>query len=429
MLPRAGGTIQQQEGSSHMATQMTESRSIRDPQYDAILEESFLAIRQGRDPNPYYHEMRKRNRVYFAPDRNMWVLTGFAEVDQVLRSPSAQLQFAKRMDKQRPDWRDHPANANLEVVIAFVDGEPHQKIRKALMPAWTRGEMERVRPQLRVRVEKLVDDYIADGGGNFHDKVALPMAEETIFRLFGMDEASPPRHLRGLVDAFLFVHDYDATPEQLKRADEAAAEMREFWKVEYLKRVNQPGDDMLSQLARNPGLTVEEGMLIAESIYVGGYDSTALTAATGMWLLLSHPEELERAKRDPAALERVPSEVARMAGSVPMTLRVAVDDIPVGDHVIRRDDLIGVGLVAANRDPLMFPDPDRFDLTRPPPRSMTFSSGAHTCLGQILARMELYELYRAMLGRTQRIELIGEARFRAERQAALGIDKLNLAVS
>jgi cytochrome P450 len=144
---------------------------------------------------------------------------------------------------------------------------------------------------------------------------------------------------------------------------------------------------MLSQLARNPGLTVEEGMLIAESIYVGGYDSTALTATTGMWLLLSHPEEFDRARRDPAALERVPGEVVRMAGAVPMTLRVAVNDITVGDHLIRRDDLIGIGLVAANRDPVMFPDPDRFDLTRPPPRSMTFSSGVHTCLEQILARM------------------------------------------
>src|SRR3546814_4017079 len=85
------------------------------------------------------------------------------------------------------------------------------------------------------------------------------MAEQTIFNLFGIKDVDPA-FLRGLVDAFLFVHDYDATPEQLRRADDAALAMREFWEVEYRKRVEQPGDDMLSALARNPGLTVDEGM-------------------------------------------------------------------------------------------------------------------------------------------------------------------------
>src|SRR3546814_4859167 len=133
------------------------------------------------------------------------------------------------------------------------------------------------------------------------------MAEQTIFNLFGIKDVDPA-FLRGLVDAFLFVHDYDATPEQLRRADDAALAMREFWEVEYRKRVEQPGDDMLSALARNPGLTVDEGMRIAESVYTGGFDSTALTATTGMWLLLNHPNELKRARQDPDALEKLPDE-------------------------------------------------------------------------------------------------------------------------
>src|SRR3546814_3729908 len=70
----------------------------------------------------------------------MWMLTGHSEVDQVLRSPVAQLQYTKRMDAMRPAWRDHAASAYLEGVIAFVDGPPHQKIRKALMPGWTKPE-------------------------------------------------------------------------------------------------------------------------------------------------------------------------------------------------------------------------------------------------------------------------------------------------
>src|SRR3546814_7277388 len=118
-----------------------------------------------------------------------------------------------------PAWRDHADSAYLEGVIAFVDGPPHQKIRKALRPGWTKPEMERLRPQLRELNERLVDEFVARGGGNFYRDLALPMAEQTIFNLFGIKDVDPA-FLRGLVDAFLFVHDYDATPEQLRRADD-----------------------------------------------------------------------------------------------------------------------------------------------------------------------------------------------------------------
>src|SRR3546814_3239066 len=83
------------------------------------------------------------------------------------------------MDAMRPAWRDHAASAYLEGVIAFVDGPPHQKIRKALMPGWTKPEMERLRPQLRELNERLVDEFVARGGGNFYRDLALPMAERS----------------------------------------------------------------------------------------------------------------------------------------------------------------------------------------------------------------------------------------------------------
>src|SRR3546814_13944621 len=121
----------------------------------------------------------------------MWMLTGHSEVDQVLRSPVAQLQYTKRMDAMRPAWRDHAASAYLEGVIAFVDGPPHQKIRKALMPGWTKPEMERLRPQLRALNERLVDEFVARGGGNFYSDLALPLEEPTNIHLFGLQARDP----------------------------------------------------------------------------------------------------------------------------------------------------------------------------------------------------------------------------------------------
>src|SRR3546814_20653008 len=116
-----------------------------------------------------------------------------------------------------------------------------------------------------------------------------------------------------------------------------------------------------------------------------------------MWLRLNHPNELKRAPQDPDPLEKLPDEVLRLAGAIPMTLRVATEDITLGDHVVARGDLIGVGLLEANRDPAVFPDPDRLDLSRPRPRLVSFSTGVHACLGPCLARMELFQLYRVGL--------------------------------
>src|SRR3546814_13580716 len=108
-----------------------------------------------------------------------------------------------------------------------------------------------------------------------------------------------------------------------------------------------------------------------------------------MWLLLNHPNELKRARQDPDALEKLPDEVLRLAGAIPMTLRVSTEDLTLGDHVVARCDLLGIGLLAATRDPAVFPDPDSLDLSRPRPRLTSFSSGVHACLAPLPAGMDL----------------------------------------
>src|SRR3546814_1711205 len=106
------------------------------------------------------------------------------------------------------------------------------KIRKALMPGWTKPEMERLRPQLRELNERLVDEFVARGGGNFYRDLALPMAEQTIFNLFGIKDVDPA-FLAGLLTAFLFFPDYTAPPEKLRRADAPPLALRDFWWVDY----------------------------------------------------------------------------------------------------------------------------------------------------------------------------------------------------
>jgi pimeloyl-[acyl-carrier protein] synthase len=405
-----------------------QDRPVFDPIAEHAVAEMFASAQRREPPWGFYRNLRARAPIYYSRERKMWFVTGYRANEAILKSPGALLQFEKRMDAVRPTWREHPSNANVAPFIAFVDGAAHQKIRAPLMPSWTPQQMERYRPAIRASAEKTADAYRAVGGGSFADRVAFPFTQETLYHLFAFDNTKLP-HARQLVNRMQIGFEIDASAEHLKDADAASVEYRTFWQREYAQRESEPpGEDMLSKLLHDGSFSTAEVALIAESLFMGGFDSTALTMTTGMWLLLQHPAEMERARAEPPAFERLPNEILRMGSAIPMTLRIAASDIEVEGFTIRRDEVIGIVLGAANRDPEVYTDPERFDLARAPSRTLAFSFGVHACLGQWLARIEIYELFRALLQRCDNIELEGEALFR-DRQSVRGVEDIHLRVA
>src|SRR5690606_9596740 len=132
-------------------------------------------------------------------------------------SPAAELQLARRMDAIHPDWQQHPSISKLLDYIAFVDGDIHKKIRLPLNPSWTPKKIEAFRPGIRAEAEKLVDDFIAAGGGSFPDQLAYPLAEHTLNRLFNFDAAKLP-NARELVNTMQLAFELDVTEEDLQAA-------------------------------------------------------------------------------------------------------------------------------------------------------------------------------------------------------------------
>lgn len=399
-----------------------------DPEAEEEIAAFFASARLRRSPWEYCRELRERAPIYYSRNRKMWIVTGYRLVEQVLRAPQSQLKFHQRMDAVRPGWRDHPSSANQIPFIAFADGADHARLRRPLSPAWMPKALERFRPMVRNVAGELVADFVQKGGGDFSTALAYPLAEHVIYHLFALDSAGLP-DARTLVDTMLLTWEYDANEDELARADAAAIKHRAFWQAEIGRRAEDPsGEDMLSQLLHEDSFTMRDVAEIAESLFLAGFGSTAVTATTGMWVLLQHPDQVERARADEGAMERLPEELLRLASAVPMTLRVAADDLSIGGFTIRANELVGVVLGAANRDPLVFADPEKLDLNRPPARSLAFSYGPHACLGQWLARIELFELYKALLSATRDIKVVTEPRFR-DRQSSRGIEELVLSVA
>src|SRR5262249_52360342 len=119
-----------------------------------------------------------------------------------------------------------------------------------------------------------------------------------------------------------------------------------------------------------------------------GHETTTNLIANAVLALLRHPGERRRLQDDPSLIGSAVEEFLRYDSPVQMTDRVATADCEIAGHAVRRGDVVALLLGAANRDPDEFPEPDRFDITRPNNHHLSFGQGAHFCLGAALARVE-----------------------------------------
>ena len=398
-----------------------------DPDAEQAISAFFQSAAERHGPWEAFHRLRAVTPMYYSPVRGMWFASGYRESEAILRHPAAQLRLAERMDAIHPDWQEHPSIAKLLDYIAFIDGDAHRKARLPLNPAWTPRRIEGYRTAIRAEAQRLVTDFVAAGGGSFPDDLAYPLAEHTLNLVFNFDGAKLP-NARELVNTMQLAFEIDVTPEALRAADDASVAFKQFWRDEYQRIAREcPETDIFAALLRDPAYAIDEVATLAEALFSGGFDSTALTMATGLHILLDHPDEIARARDDPGCLTNLPDELLRLTATIPMTIRVAAEDMTIEGHPVRRGELMGVMLGAANRDPAVFDDPDRLDLGRADGRHLGLSQGVHACLGRHLARIEMHELFSALLGQTRHIERVGDAVFR-DRQSVRGVEKLDIRV-
>jgi cytochrome P450 len=150
-----------------------------------------------------------------------------------------------------------------------------------------------------------------------------------------------------------------------------------------------------------------EKMGIAEHLIVGGHETATSALASGLWLLIEHPEVLRALRRDRSLMRSFVEEVLRLESPSQGFFRHAERDGDVAGVAIPRGSMVHVRFAAANRDPEQFPDPDVLDLQRRNAGShMAFSQGEHHCVGAPLARLELATAFHALLDRFERFALV-----------------------
>ncbi|GGV05091.1 cytochrome P450 [Actinomadura cremea] len=332
-------------------------------------------------------------RVLLPDGTEHWMVTRHADVRAVLADPRLSA------DDTLPNFPNVLSLPQAPGALSFLrmDDPEHARLRRTLTAEFTVRRVDRMRPGITETVDALLDAMIEQGPpAELVSEFALPLPSLVICRLLGVPYAD---------------HDFfqDRSAESLRldiTQDEAGAAFGEL--AAYLDglvadKEREPTDDMLGRVARrvrSGELGHDEAVAMARLLLLAGHETTANMIGLGTFTLLRHPDELARLRADPALIRPAMEELLRYLTIVHRgTQRIAREPVEVGGVTIAPGEGVVVALSAADRDPGAFADPDVFDPARPPGHHVAFGFGAHQCIGQTLARVEMEIAFTRMLDR------------------------------
>lgn len=363
-----------------------------------------LAVKEGFDP--------------------FWVVTRHADIleisrrnDVFLSDPGAIIftdQAGDRTIRELTGGSAHMANT-----ITNMDGETHRKYRGIAQSWFLPGNLAKREADIRAIARKFVDRMLATGGRcDFAKDIALYYPLHVILNILGLPEEDEHIILKLTQEIFSpqdpEITKTDASLTAEDRANFMYDRIREF--QDYFQQLGEdrranPRGDLASVIAN----AVIDGVPISPAdefgyytnIATAGHDTTSSATGTAMWELAANPAEFAKVKADPSLIPGLVEEAIRMSVPIKSFMRTAGQDVEVNGHQFAKGDWIMLCYPSGNRDEAVFDAPEAFRVDRKPNKLVSFGYGAHFCLGQSLARMEMRILFEELLPRLKSVTLDG----------------------
>jgi cytochrome P450 len=339
------------------------------------------------DPHPYLAHLRAVDPVNETPV-GVWRLTRYEDCVRLL----TQVRTGVRMtDGTFPGEHMIPTGGPAEFMLQ-QDPPNHTRLRKLVSKAFTPRAIERLRARAQEVADACLDRVAARGAMDVIADLALPVPSTMICEMMGVPSEDRPRFTGWTADATHLLAALLAPPDVIERGLAAALQLRAYFEGLIEARRTRLTDDILSDLIRaeEVGDRLRPSELLSQSIglLIAGFETTIGLIGNGVLALLRHPEQLALLRAQPERIGGAIEECLRYDGPIPLTPRFLHEEVEIGGKRIPKDAQVWAMLLAANRDPARFPDPDRFDITRAGNPHLAFGGGAHFCLGAHLARME-----------------------------------------
>ncbi len=348
-----------------------------------------------QDPHPVLARLRRREPISWLPVLGGWLVTRHDLARTVMRDAAT---FTV----------DDPRFSTARVVgpsMLSLDGEAHDRHRAPFAaPFRHRAVRERFAEAAAAEADRLIDGFAAAGSAELRRSFAGPLAASIVARALGLQQTEVKAMLGWYDGIVAAVTEITAGHDVPVRGREAFAALRERLQAAI---GGDPDASLLSAAAAGDhGLAAEEVVSNAGVLLFGGIETTEGMIANALVQLLEHRDAPAKATLDPATLDGAIEESLRLEPAAAVIDRYATTDRRLANAFIKQGDLVRISITAANRDPAVFPDPDRFDPTRPRPRGhLAFAQGPHVCLGIHLARLEARTAIATVLRRLPKLRL------------------------
>ncbi|MDI3385008.1 cytochrome P450 [Streptomyces sp. B-S-A8] len=339
-------------------------------------------------------------RMRYPDGHHGWLATGHAAVRAIMADPRFSARY-ELLHLPMPGFEEVEIPPAAPGDFTGMDAPGHTRYRRLLTGRFTVRRMRLLTERVEELTAEHLDAMAAQGPGlDLVEAYAHPVPAQMICELLGVPYADRKQFTGHVATLFDQRADIEA-----KGAAYGAVES--YVKGLVAAKRAEPTDDLLSDLT-GTDLTDEELAGVGSLLLGAGLDTTANMIALGAFALLSHPEQLAALRAEPGLAGPAVEELLRYLTVADPAVRTALEDVEVDGRLIRAGDTVTLSFQAANRDPARFPGPDRLDLRRAATGHVAFGHGAHQCLGQQLARVEMQIALPALLRRFPTLRLAVE---------------------
>ncbi|GJD40796.1 cytochrome P450 [Methylobacterium bullatum] len=345
------------------------------------------------DPHGTFRSWRPRLPVVGHEVAGFVVLRA-RDVDRLMRDPRV-----RATETLYPETRGIPEGRLFDIFahgMLTANGATHRRRRSPFTRTFAARMIEGLRPRIRTAAASLIRDWLPDGEVDLVERYTALIPAQTLADILGLPHEDIPRftHLAYEVSRVL---SFTFGPEDIPDLEAAAAALQDYVRAILEARRSAPQDDFLSHFlaeAEAAGdLTPEEVVVQLVQMIIGGTDTTRVAGALQAGLLLQHREQWTAVRHDPGLIPAAVAEALRYEPSVGSAGRVAREEIDLDGTVVPAGSMIMLSTLSALRDEAVYTLPDTFDIRRAdlPRLHPIFGGGAHRCIGEALARVELEE--------------------------------------